>query len=40
VLAGPTYDVGPGDLVVLRRGAQTVWTVHRTLRKVYVTAAG
>lgn len=30
-------DVGPGDLVRLREGQHTVWTVHETLRKVYVS---
>jgi len=33
---GPTLDVGPGDVVALTAGARTVWTVHETLRKVYV----
>jgi uncharacterized protein len=32
---GPTLQVGPGDLAVLREGDRTVWTVHETLRKVY-----
>ena len=34
--AGPTLDVGPGDVVLLPAGVQTVWIVHQTLRKVYV----
>lgn len=29
-------DVGPGDIGVLPRGAQTTWTIHEELRKVYV----
>jgi uncharacterized protein len=36
VTGGPTLQVGPGDVAVLESGAQTVWTVHETLRKVYV----
>lgn len=32
---GPTLDVGPGDLGVLRRGDRTTWTIHETLRKAY-----
>ncbi|MFF0221253.1 cupin domain-containing protein [Streptomyces sp. NPDC004629] len=35
VEGGPTLRVGPGDLVVLRAGDRTTWTVHETLRKVY-----
>ncbi|QNP66886.1 cupin domain-containing protein [Streptomyces genisteinicus] len=35
VEGGPTFDVGPGDLAVLRAGDRTTWTVHETLRKVY-----
>ena len=37
---GPTLEVGPGDLAVLEAGAVTTWTVHETLRKVYVTPSG
>ncbi|WP_236240248.1 cupin domain-containing protein [Streptomyces sp. CC228A] len=37
VADGPTLRVGPGDLVVLREGDRTTWTVHETLRKVYVS---
>lgn len=33
---GPTLELGPGDLGVLHAGDRTVWTVHETLRKVYV----
>ena len=36
---GPTLEVGPGDLGVLAAGAETVWTVHETLRKVYFVMA-
>ncbi|MDH6142805.1 putative cupin superfamily protein [Kitasatospora sp. GP30] len=32
---GPTLQVGPGDLAVLREGDRTTWTVHETLRKAY-----
>jgi uncharacterized cupin superfamily protein len=28
--------VGPGDIGLLPAGARTTWTVHETLRKVYV----
>ena len=33
---GAVLDVGPGDIGILPRGAQTTWTVHEELRKVYV----
>jgi len=36
VEGGPTLEVGPGDLGLLPAGARTTWTVHETLRKVYV----
>jgi uncharacterized cupin superfamily protein len=32
---GPTFQVGPGDAMVLVEGWRTRWTVHETLRKVY-----
>ena len=32
---GTVLEVGPGDVAVLTEGAQTRWTVHETLRKVY-----
>jgi hypothetical protein len=35
VKGGPVFDVGPGDVCVLREGARTTWIVHETLRKVY-----
>lgn len=35
VEGGPTLEVGPGDVAVLREGDRTTWTVHETLRKVY-----
>jgi len=35
---GPTLDVGPGDVCVLRAGDRTVWTVHETLRKFYAVS--
>ncbi|MDX1888232.1 cupin domain-containing protein [Mycolicibacterium sp. 050158] len=33
----PTMQIGPGDVVRLAAGAETVWTVTETLRKVYLT---
>lgn len=33
----PTLRIGPGDVVRLAAGAETVWTVTETVRKVYVT---
>lgn len=33
----PTLRVGAGDVVRLAAGAETVWTVAETLRKVYLT---
>ncbi len=35
--AGPTLDVGPGDVVALEAGARTIWVVTETLRKFWVT---
>ena len=35
----PTIDLVPGSVVRLDAGAETVWTVTETLRKVYVTPA-
>jgi uncharacterized cupin superfamily protein len=32
-----TLRLGPGDVVRLAAGAETVWTVTETLRKVYLT---
>jgi uncharacterized cupin superfamily protein len=32
----PTMNLRPGDVVRLEAGAETVWTVTETLRKVYV----
>ncbi|MFN8074236.1 MAG: cupin domain-containing protein [Kineosporiaceae bacterium] len=34
--AQPPLQVGAGDHVTLRAGARTRWTVHETLRKVYL----
>jgi len=34
--AGASHDVGPGDVCVLPAGAETTWTVHEDLTKVYV----
>lgn len=33
----PALSVGPGDVVRLAAGAETVWTVTKTVRKVYLT---
>ena len=33
---GPTLDVGPGDIGSYPAGSRSRWTVHETLRKVYV----
>lgn len=33
----PSLHVGPGDVVRLAAGNETVWTVTETLRKVYLT---
>ncbi|MCK0173736.1 cupin domain-containing protein [Mycolicibacterium sp. F2034L] len=33
----PALRLGPGDVVRLDAGAETVWTVTETLRKVYLT---
>lgn len=30
---------GPGDVGILREGARTTWTVHETLRKVWISRA-
>ncbi len=35
---GHAHEVGPGDVCVLPAGAETRWTVHETLTKVYVIA--
>ena len=36
VADGPTLEIGAGDVGLLPAGARTTWTVHETLRKVYV----
>lgn len=33
---GIAHEVGPGDVCVLPAAAETRWTVHETLTKVYV----
>lgn len=33
---GPTLELHPGVVGFLDAGARTTWTVHETLRKVYV----
>lgn len=32
----PPIEIGPGSVVRLVEGMQTTWTVHETLRKVYL----
>ena len=32
----PPIEIGPGSVVRLTDGMQTTWTVHETLRKVYL----
>jgi uncharacterized cupin superfamily protein len=32
---GPTLELGPGDIGVLRAGDRTTWRVHEDLRKVF-----
>ncbi|MFE5672855.1 cupin domain-containing protein [Agromyces sp. NPDC056523] len=32
----PAIELGPGSLMRLEAGMRTVWTVHETLRKLYV----
>ena len=34
---GETVELGPGVVVRLRDGERTTWTVHETIRKVYLT---
>jgi uncharacterized cupin superfamily protein len=34
---GATVELRPGSLLPLRSGMRTTWTVHETLRKVYIT---
>jgi hypothetical protein len=36
VAGGPVLEVGPGDVGVLEAGAETTWTVHEDLRKIYI----
>jgi len=36
---GRQLEVGPGDVVELRAGDRTTWTVHETLRKVYTVVS-
>jgi uncharacterized cupin superfamily protein len=36
VEGGPTLELAPGSVGVLRAGARTTWRVHEPLRKVYV----
>ena len=36
VEGGPTLEVTPGSVGFLRAGDRTAWTVHETLRKVFV----
>jgi uncharacterized cupin superfamily protein len=34
--AKPSIEVRPGSVVRLAAGMRTIWTVHETLRKVYI----
>ena len=34
---GETVELGPGVVVRLRDGERTTWTVHETIRKIYLT---
>lgn len=34
--AGESHEVGPGDVCVLPAGAETTWTIHEDLTKVFV----
>ncbi|MCZ3389862.1 MAG: cupin domain-containing protein [Actinomycetia bacterium] len=36
VAGGPALEVGPGDVGVLEAGAETTWTIHDDLRKIYI----
>jgi uncharacterized protein len=35
----PAISIGPGDVVRLAEGAETVWTVTETVRKIYLVSA-
>jgi uncharacterized protein len=35
IKGGETIELGPGDACVLEEGAESIWTVHETLRKAY-----
>ncbi|MCE1180547.1 MAG: cupin domain-containing protein [Micrococcales bacterium] len=37
---GEQLEVGEGSVVRLRAGERTIWRVHSTLRKVYISAVG
>jgi uncharacterized cupin superfamily protein len=37
-VTGEIAEVGPGDIVRLRRGELNVWDVHEKVRKLYVNA--
>ena len=36
VVGGPTLELAPGTIGFLDAGSRTTWTVHETVRKVYV----
>jgi uncharacterized protein len=40
VEGGPTLELAPGDVGMLAAGDRTIWTVHETLRKVYLLPPG
>ena len=33
---GESFELGPGSVCVFEAGAETTWTIHETLLKVYV----
>jgi uncharacterized cupin superfamily protein len=37
---GTTFEIGPGSFVVTTAGWEGTWTVHETLRKMWVVAEG
>ena len=40
VVGGPSLELRPGVVGFLDAGAETTWTIHETLRKVYVVPIG
>ncbi len=35
--SGKKYDVRPGDFLYIPKGSRQKWTIHKTIKKVYVT---